>query len=66
MLELEPNRRFFGHCDIEIGNMTPKNNRAPFLYHYKLMHNFVAIGEFELVTARKRSILVKIVDFFPV
>ena len=37
-----------------------KNNRAPLLCHFKLIHHFVAICG---VTVGKRSILVKIVNF---
>ena len=32
----EPNYRFFGLCDLEIWYMSSKNNKAPFLYHFKL------------------------------
>ena len=39
---------FFVLCDLEIWRMNLKNNRAPLLCRFKLMHHFVAIGEFKL------------------
>ena len=64
MLKSEPNRLFFGPCDLAIWQMTPKNNRAPRLYYFKLCassqrHRWIQTG----VTVRKRSIRVKIDDF---
>ena len=65
LLKLDSNRRFFSPCDIEIWWMTPKNNRAPLLYYFKVfasfqIHQCIQTG----VAVRKRPILVKIDDFF--
>ena len=41
---------FFGPCDLEIWQMTLKNNRAPLQCHFKpsgFLHHFVAICEFK-------------------
>ena len=38
----------FSLCDLEIWQMTLKNNRAPLLYNIKLLHHFKAICEFKL------------------
>ena len=59
------NRWFFAPCDLEIWWMTLENNRAPLLYYIKLcalfqIHRWIQIG----VTVRKRSIWVKIGNFF--
>ena len=59
------NRRFFVLCDLEIWQMTLKNNRATLLYYVKLCasvqsHRWIQFG----VTVRKLSIRVKIGDFF--
>ena len=56
---------FFVLRDLEIWWMTLKNNRAPLLYYIKLRaafqsHWYIHAG----VTVRKRSIQVKIGDFF--
>ena len=64
LLKLDSNRRFFSLC--EIWWMTSKNNRAPLLYYIKpcvsfQSHGWIPIG----VTVRKRSIWVKIENFFP-
>ena len=64
-LNLGQNRQFFVPCDLEIWQMTWKNNRAPLLCCFKLCvsfhsHQWIQTG----VTVRKRSILVKIEDFF--
>ena len=55
----------FFSCDLEIWWMTLKNNRAPLLCYIKLCvsfqsHRWIQSG----VTVRKRSIRVKIGDFF--
>ena len=42
------NLRFFVPYDLEIWWMTLKNNRAPLLCCFKLVHHFIAIGEFKL------------------
>ena len=65
LLKLDLNRWFFSWCDLEIWRMTSKNNRAPLLYYIKLcaafqIHRWILIG----VTVRKRSIQVKIGNFF--
>ena len=39
---------FFVLCDLEILQMTLKNNRAPLLCYLSFMHRFIAIGEFKL------------------
>ena len=64
-LNLGQNRQFFVPCDLEIWQMTSKNNRAPLLCCFKLCvsfhsHQWIQTG----VTVRKRPILVKIDDFF--
>ena len=48
MLNLGQNRQFFVPCDLEIGQMTLKNNRAPLLCCFKLCAHFIAISEFKL------------------
>ena len=55
----------FLHCDLEIWQMTLKNNRASLLCYFKLYasflcHLWIRIGD----TVRKRSIWVEIGDFF--
>ena len=58
------NRRFFVPCDLKIWWMTLKNNMAPLLY-YKLCASFQIHRWIETeFTVRKRSIRVKIDDFF--
>ena len=58
-------RRFLGLCDLEIWRMTLKNNRAPLLFYFKLVASFRNHWCIETwVTVRKRSIWVKIDDFF--
>ena len=56
---------FFVLCDLEIWWMTLEKNRAPLLYYIKLcasfqIHRWIQIG----VTVRKRSIWVKIGNFW--
>ena len=59
------NRRFFVLCDLEIWWMTLENNRAPLLYYIKLCASFQIHRWIQIwVTVRKRSIQVKIDDFF--
>ena len=59
------NRRLFVPCDLEIWWMTFKNNRAPLLYYFKLCASFQSHWSIQTgVTVRKRSIRVKIGDFF--
>ena len=65
LLKLDSNCRFFSPCDLEIWWMTLKNNGAPFLYYIKLyasfqIHRWIPSG----VTVRKRSIQVKIGNFW--
>ena len=58
-------RRFFVQCDHEIWWMTLENNRAALLYYIKLCASFHTHWWFQIsVTVRKRSIRVKIDDFF--
>ena len=55
---------FFVPCDLEIGRMTLKNNRAPFQCCFKLYAAFRSHRWIKTkVTVRKRSIRVKIADF---
>ena len=70
-MELQPGNGKFGSksaiffpCDLEIGRMTLKNNRAPLLCYFRLcasFHSNVSIQNG--VTVRKRQIWVKIGDF---
>ena len=58
-------RQFLEPCDLEIWQMTFKNNRAPLQCYFKLCasfgsHLWIQTG----VTVRKRRISVKIDDFF--
>ena len=58
-------RRFLEPCDLEIRRMTLQNNRAPLLCYFKLCASFHTHWWFQIsVTVRKRSIRVKIDDFF--
>ena len=65
MLILGQNRRFFVLCDLEIWQMTLKNNRAPLLCCFKLCASFHS-HQWTLpgVTVRKCPIWVKIDNFF--
>ena len=55
---------FFGPCDLEIWQMTLKNNRAPLLCCIKLCASFHSHQSIQTgVTVRKRPIRVKIDDF---
>ena len=55
----------FVPCDLEIRWMTLKNNRAPLLCYIKLCASFQTHWWIQTrVTVRKRSIRVKISDFF--
>ena len=59
------NRRFFEPCDLEILQMTLKNNRASLLCYFKLCVSFHTHWWFQIwVTVRKRPIWVKCDDFF--
>ena len=59
------NRRFFSPCDLEIWWMTSKHYRAPFLHYIKLCASFLSHQRIKNgATVRKRSIRVKIGDFF--
>ena len=65
LLKFDPNQRFFNPCDLEIWCMTSKNDRAPLLYYTKLCVSFQIHLWIETeVTVRKRSIQVKISDFY--
>ena len=64
LLKLDSNHRFFSPCDLEIWWITPKDNRTPVLYYFKLFaslrsHWWVQTG----VTVWKHLIWVKIDDF---
>ena len=51
-------------CDLEIWQMTFKNNRAPLLFYFKLCASFRSHRWFQTwVTVRKRQIWVKFDDF---
>ena len=57
-------RRLLEPCDLEIRRMTLKNNRAPLLCYFKLCSSFRSHWWIQTgVTARKRPIWVKFVDF---
>ena len=63
--KFDPIHRFFSLCDLEIWCMTLKNNRAPLLYYIKICVSFQIHRWIQTkVTVRKRSIRVKIGDFF--
>ena len=63
LLKFYPNHRFFSQCELEMGWMTSKNNRAPLLYYIKLCASFQIHRWIQTeVTVRKRSIRVKIGD----
>ena len=65
LLKFDQNHRFFSSCDLEIWWMTSKHNRAPLLYYIKLCASFQIHRWIQTeVTIRKRSIRVKIGDFF--
>ena len=65
LLKFDPNHRFFSPCDLEIWCMTLKNKRAPLLYYIKLCVSFQIHRWIQTkVTVRKRSIRIKIGDFF--
>ena len=65
LLKFDPNHRFFSPCGLEIWCMTSKNNGTPFLYYIKLCVSFQIHRWIQTeVTLRKRSIRVKIGDFF--
>ena len=65
LLKFDPNHWFFSPCDFEIWCMTSKNNRAPLLCYIKLCVSFQIRRWIQTeVTLRKRSIRVKIGDFF--
>ena len=64
-LELQSGNAQFVPCDLKIWWMTLKNNSAPFLYYIKLCAAFQSHWRIQTgVTVRKRSIRVKIGDFF--
>ena len=58
-------RWFLEPCDLEIWRMTLQNNRAPLLCYLQLCASFHTHWWIQIsVTVRKRSIWVKIHDFF--
>ena len=58
-------RRFLEPCDLEIWQMTLKNNRAPLLCYFKLCAAFRTHWWIQTsVTVRKRPICVKCDDFY--
>ena len=63
---LDKNRRFFEPHDLEIWQMTLKNNRSPLLYYITLCASFQSHGWNQTgvtSTVRKRSIRVKFGNF---
>ena len=65
MLKFYPNHRFFSLCNLEIWWMTSKIFRAHLLYYIKLCASFQIHWWIQTeVTVWKRSIRVKIGDFF--
>ena len=65
MHNLSQIRRFLEPCDLEIWWMTLQNNRAALLCYFKLCASFHTHWCIQIwVTVRKRSIRVKIDDFF--
>ena len=65
MPNLDQHRRFFEPCDLEIWQMTFKNNRAPLVCYFKLCASFRSHWWIQTgVTVRKRLIWVKIDDLF--
>ena len=65
LLKFDVIHRFLSPCDLEIWCITLENNRAPLLYYIKLCASFHTHWWFQIsVTVRKRSIWVKIDDFF--
>ena len=57
---------FFVPCDLEIWQVTLKNNRAPLLPYFKLFVSFRCYMWIKTgVTVRKRLIWVQISDFLP-
>ena len=59
------NRQFFVPCDLEIWQMTLKNNKEPLLCCFKLCVSFHSHWWIQTgVTIRKRPIWVKIDDFY--
>ena len=64
-LKLDSNRQFFRPCDHEIWWMTLQHSRAPLLCYFKLCASFRTHWWIQTwVTVRKRSIRVKIDNFF--
>ena len=62
---LGQNRRFLEPCDLAIWRMTLQNNRAPFLYYFKLCASFRSHWCIQTwVTVRKHPIWVKLDNFF--
>ena len=56
---------FLGPCDLEIWQMTFKNNRAPLLYNFKLCASFCSHWWIQTgVTVQKRPIGVKFFAFY--
>ena len=65
MLNSGQNQRFIVTRDLEIWQMTLKNNRAPLLCYFKLCASFRSHWWIQTgVTVRKRPIWVKIDDFY--
>ena len=65
LLKFDLIHRFLSPCDLEIWCMTLKNNRAPLLYYIKLCVSFQIHRWIQTkVTVRKRSIRVKIGNFW--
>ena len=65
LLRFDSNRRFFSPRDFEFWQMTLKSSVTPLLYYVKLCASFQSHRWIQTwVTVRKRSMRVKIGDFF--
>ena len=65
LLKFDPSHRFFSPCDLETWWMTSKNVRAHLLYYIKICASYQILRWIQTeVTVRKRSIRVKIGEFF--
>ena len=62
-LKWETDHKFFSPCGLKIWPMTLKKTWHLFYATWSFVHHLVAICEFKLVTFRKLSIWVKVVDF---
>ena len=61
MLNSGQNLQLFAPCDLEIWQMTLKNNRVPLLCYSSCVHDFIAICEFKLELQSRNGY----VEFWP-